>query len=225
MTTLGMRPNVVSYNAGMAACARAGQWRKVHILLEKMQKFGIPPDDYTFSCLIAVCGKAGRWDQAVEMHDEMKRLGIRATAATFNSVISVCGKPRVPWERAVEYLGEMLDAGVAPNSYTVTTVAKVLGGCGGTRRWARAVPMLLALLWDRAGVDGVVEVPNLVVADIAITAYAMAGRWRGGMEVLEGLKRRGVRPDARVYNALIVGLVHGRGDYWTGLLGRGGVIG
>lgn len=48
-------PDVISYSTAVAACARAGQWRRTLALLELMRREGPAPNSATFSGAIAAC--------------------------------------------------------------------------------------------------------------------------------------------------------------------------
>jgi len=52
----GVEPNVVSYNAAISACEKAGQWLEAIGLFEGMKKSGAPeaqPDMVTYSALLS----------------------------------------------------------------------------------------------------------------------------------------------------------------------------
>ena len=44
MRERGLKPNVISCNAAMSACAKVGKWERAVELLEKMKERGLKPD-------------------------------------------------------------------------------------------------------------------------------------------------------------------------------------
>ena len=60
----GLVPNLVNYNAALAACEKAGAWREAQALLQRMRAAGTPPDRISFHTAIAACRKATSRDAA-----------------------------------------------------------------------------------------------------------------------------------------------------------------
>merc|ERR1712032_928930 len=66
-----MGPDVFSYNAGISACEKGWQWRKVLSLLREMGEVKSEPDVVSYNAGISAFGKGGRWPQALSFLREM----------------------------------------------------------------------------------------------------------------------------------------------------------
>lgn len=64
-------PNLVCYNAVLAACGKAGAWAPALSLLVEMEDRGIF-DVVSFNSAIHACRKQGGWQKAVELLDRMR---------------------------------------------------------------------------------------------------------------------------------------------------------
>ena len=118
-------PNLVCYNAAMAACARAGEWGPALDLLKEMEERGIF-DTVSFNCAMHACRGQGQWRKATSILGRMLNGeavrgaagGVERTlpapdAYSFTSAITACGAVGQA-DRAVELLHDMNAAGVAP---------------------------------------------------------------------------------------------------------------
>ena len=85
----GCKPNVVTYNSLIAACAHGGHWEKATELFEQMQKEGCKPDGITFAALISAYEKGGQWRRALQALELMQAQGCHPDAAVFNSLMDV----------------------------------------------------------------------------------------------------------------------------------------
>lgn len=64
MPNVGVRPNVISCNAAIKACAEAGQWQHALSILRGMSKAGLSPDAISYNTAISALGVAGQSEQA-----------------------------------------------------------------------------------------------------------------------------------------------------------------
>eukprot|EP00959_Pyramimonas_sp_CCMP1952_P443997 9295455-Pyramimonas_sp.AAC.1 len=62
-----MEPDVVSYNAGISACEKAGQWEQALLLLGELQEARIDPTVISCSAGISACEKRGQWQHALSV--------------------------------------------------------------------------------------------------------------------------------------------------------------
>ena len=70
-------PDLVSFNAAIAACGQAGAWTEAcHVLCVDMPRAAVIPDVVTFNAAMHACCKAGEWQQALSLLEELQ-----ATAA------------------------------------------------------------------------------------------------------------------------------------------------
>jgi pentatricopeptide repeat domain-containing protein 1 len=87
MRSSAVKPDVISFNTAIDACAKAGQWERALSLLVAMKSVGVTPNVRTFNCAIAACDKGnGQWERAMYLLNEMRVAGVPPDAVTFNSV-------------------------------------------------------------------------------------------------------------------------------------------
>ena len=121
MKVKGIRVNLITYNAVVAALATAakqankpltaqkeqqlintskeGLWTRALDLLDQIQAENLKPDGFTFSSAIACCGAEGKWQEALKLIEAMQKGGpatrpnkIAYTAAIGRSPFSAYGE-------------------------------------------------------------------------------------------------------------------------------------
>ena len=55
---------LVSYNAGISACEKDGQWPAALSLLREIEDVKLEPNVITYSAGISACEKGGQWPEA-----------------------------------------------------------------------------------------------------------------------------------------------------------------
>ncbi|CAK0869871.1 unnamed protein product [Prorocentrum cordatum] len=63
---------LVSYNSGISACQKGGQWQRSFALLVEMWEATVETDAIGYSAGISACGKARQWQQVVLLLREMR---------------------------------------------------------------------------------------------------------------------------------------------------------
>ena len=71
MPARGLTPDVISFNALLSACERAGNGADALGWLREMGELGAPPDLVSYNTAISACGRAGMWRQALELLSEV----------------------------------------------------------------------------------------------------------------------------------------------------------
>ena len=71
LTAEGVEPNIITFNALISACAKAGKWRLALKVFKQMQKQNVAPDTISFSSLITACQKGGNWQMAETVFRQM----------------------------------------------------------------------------------------------------------------------------------------------------------
>lgn len=100
-------PNVISYNAAISACGKAGKWEQAINLLLEMKKVGVPPDVISYNTAISACEKAGKWEQAISLLGEMKKARVHPDVISYSAAISACGNAG-KWQKAIRILEEAI---------------------------------------------------------------------------------------------------------------------
>ena len=93
-----IRYGINAFNAAMYACSKGGDVKRVFDLFHMMRRRKIRPEEIAFHCAIDACVKAGEWGKAMGLIEWMQ------------------GKQLIRWERSLELLEEMAQAGVKPSA-------------------------------------------------------------------------------------------------------------
>jgi len=165
MQRQGIQPTVVTWSAGMTACARQRRWELGLALLSKIRTSGNSPDAVASNAAIAACQNAGRWLHAVALLVAAPGQMLPDGWQGRNAAIGACAKGRA-WERAI-----LLLAGCDSEPPCLESVNAVLL-CSASQRWGLAVWLLGKLLISRLA-------PDLVTLRGVTEACAVggAGSW------------------------------------------------
>lgn len=195
MKVLGLRPNLVTYNAVIDACGKGGvEFNQVLAIFDEMVRNRIPPDRITFNSLLAVCSRNGSWETARDMFNEMVYRGIERDLFTYNTLLdAVCKGGQM--DMALEIMSEMSAMNLMPN---VVTYSTLIDG------YAKAGRLDDALnLFDEMKVLGIQL--DRVSYNTLLATYAKLGRFEDALNVCEEMKKSGIGKDVVTYNALLDG--------------------
>lgn len=70
MESKEMKPDIISYDAGISACEKACEWEQAIVLLQDLNTKKLQPTIVTCSALISACGNGGEWPLALHFFDE-----------------------------------------------------------------------------------------------------------------------------------------------------------
>ena len=70
MESKEMKPDIISYDAGISACEKACEWEQAIVLLQDLNIKKLQPTIVTCSALISACGNGGEWPLALYFFDE-----------------------------------------------------------------------------------------------------------------------------------------------------------
>ena len=181
-------PNVVSFNAAMEACAKAGRWREGMTLLSDLREgwgaaAGVRPDVRSYAAVLACLRAGGQWENALELLEEMEGGGLALPdVGCYGAVMSALGEAG-EWERALRLLRRLQRR---DEETAGTTAAEKMGNQSG-------VLTGLATATDAA------VGPNLVCYNAALAACARARAHTPALSLLEEMEGRGVF-DTRSFN-------------------------
>ncbi len=225
-------PNLVCYNAALAACARAREWPAALDLLEEMEGRGIF-DTASFNCAMLACRGSGKWHKATAILERMMKgeaarrdgdvgggEGVftggaprstvpRPDAYSFSACITACGDVGQA-DVAVELLHRMPGAGVVPNVAVFNAVIRAVSrGINGPASGVASVGQ-----GGSAAVGGAAA----GVADDAEEGGGGSGgdSWRRAYGLLVEMRELGLEPDVKSYNSVLA--VCQRAEAWEGAL-------
>ena len=71
MREANLGPTAISYDAGIRACAKGGQWEQVLSLLSEVEKAGLGTDVMTHAVVTSAFEEGGQWQRAAILLDEV----------------------------------------------------------------------------------------------------------------------------------------------------------
>merc|ERR1712222_230767 len=92
MGDVRLDPNIITYNAGIGACEKGGQWPEALLLLREMGDVRLDPNIITYNAGIGACEKGGQWPEALSLLREMGDVKLDPNVITYNAGISACEK-------------------------------------------------------------------------------------------------------------------------------------
>lgn len=169
------RPNAITYNAAVSACARAGRAADARRVCAQMDDAGISRDAITYAELLKALARGGCIREALAIFAQLRdgEHGVTPNRVVHNVMLMACARAiGAPGEEdAAELLGfvertvrDMKDAGgaLAPDTYTQRAHLLALENAN---EWARASEVYGALARDEKAAmrDGPLDVMRDVV--------------------------------------------------------------
>mmetsp|Transcript_35468 Transcript_35468/g.101269 ORF Transcript_35468/g.101269 Transcript_35468/m.101269 type:complete len:1015 (-) Transcript_35468:46-3090(-) len=188
--------SAATYNALIDACVRSSEMSRVHPLLQEMTREGIAPNVITYSTVLKGYCQDGRLDTALALLEDMKRsTSVRPDEITYNTLIDGCARVGGrQYNRGLQLLEEMQQAGVRPSAFTLSVVAKLAVRSGRAEDAFKLCSQLSQKHKLRLNVH---VYNNLISACLATDDFQRA------MGVLEQMLRENARPDVRTYALLL----------------------
>jgi pentatricopeptide repeat protein len=201
MEEAGVDPDVITYNALISACEKAGEVETALTTFNDMRAAGIIPNLITYNALISACEKAGEVETALKIfEDNMQAAGIIPDVITYNALISACEKAGKV-ERAQEIFEGMRAAGIIPD---VITYSALISACEKAGQAGQALEIFEGM--RAAGI-----IPNVITYSALISACEKAGQAELALKIFDDMRAADIIPNVITYNALISACV--RGDH------------
>ena len=157
-----VKPNIVTYNAAIRACAEGLNLDGAFDLLRQLKEDGLEPTIVTYGSLMTACERVGDVEAAskvfrmVKEEDSRKSIRydkcsneqehLKANEIIYGAAISCCRKAHEP-ERALLLLRKMMSEKLEPNTVTFNTVIAALSEGRLSDSLAKSNN---ALLWEKA---------------------------------------------------------------------------
>lgn len=133
----GLSPNAVTYAALLRCFGRARYGEDAINLYKEMKENGFKFSVVLYNTLLSMCADIGYIDEALEIYEDMKSDDeCKLDSWTFSSLITIhscCGKVL----EAESMLNEMLEAGLEPNVFVLTSLLQCYGKANRTDDVAR----------------------------------------------------------------------------------------
>ncbi|XP_052181581.1 pentatricopeptide repeat-containing protein At5g57250, mitochondrial [Diospyros lotus] len=191
----GLRPNVVTYTALVAAYCRLGRFEEVCNLIARIEKEGLAVDVVFYSSWMHEYFREGVSWEALRKHREMLEKKINPDTISYCILVDGFSKDGNV-EKAVGFLNSMRKDGVEPNLVTYTAI--MLGFCKkGKLEEAFAVLKMVE--------DLEIEVDEFTYA-ILIDGICRRGDLDRAFDLLNDMEKKGTYPSVLTYNTVINGL-------------------
>lgn len=130
-------PDTVAYSVMISACARADRYERANNLYEEMLREGVYPTHVTYNAMIYAAGRSYRptvYPNAHSHFQQMKAGGFAPDLRSYNAVLLACSQAG-DVNRAKDYMKDMAERGVQPDTATFNTLLAVYArALGGARR-------------------------------------------------------------------------------------------
>ena len=80
-------PNEISFNAGISACEKGGEWQMALYLLSQMPSARVVPDQISLGSCIASCGTARIWELALSLFSSIRGNQLQPVSASYGQAI------------------------------------------------------------------------------------------------------------------------------------------
>ena len=145
-----LKPNAITYNAAVTACAKSQQWAHARRLLQLMRRRGMRPTELSLAIVIGASSASGAWRDGLRALAELRTRGSRAKPRSYEGAMR-----RAALEQLVAALG---DAGQWEEALRVLETMRAADGVAPTER---AYLDVLSALADAGEWEIALEVPSL----------------------------------------------------------------
>lgn len=244
------RPDTVSYNLVLRACAKQSDFKLAEYWLTRMESKGVEATVCSYNTVLDACAKADKAEKSESWLQRMLSKGIEANVISYATVIYAWAR-RGEEALARAWLQKMIDAGVAPDAVSYNSMIHACGVCGnaaGAEHWieemqargleatvttytavidacAKAVDVPRAEKWLEAMIAAKVE-PNVVSFSSMIDACAKKADPARAEYWHDRMVKCGIKPNAHSFSAVINACAKaGNVDMATDWLGRSEMAG
>mmetsp|Transcript_59825 Transcript_59825/g.129624 ORF Transcript_59825/g.129624 Transcript_59825/m.129624 type:complete len:316 (-) Transcript_59825:258-1205(-) len=117
MESLGVSPNVVSFNLVLNTYSNNGDMQKAGMLLRSMLQQDIQPNDVTYATLCKVMAFHGQVAEIQKFLELLQKRNVKLNVFFYGSLISACGRCTPPDVLTAERtFNELVQAGLRPQS-------------------------------------------------------------------------------------------------------------
>eukprot|EP00448_Togula_jolla_P024625 CAMPEP_0170592914 /NCGR_PEP_ID=MMETSP0224-20130122/13171_1 /TAXON_ID=285029 /ORGANISM="Togula jolla, Strain CCCM 725" /LENGTH=1031 /DNA_ID=CAMNT_0010916837 /DNA_START=96 /DNA_END=3191 /DNA_ORIENTATION=- len=198
MLVAGIEPSAANFNAVIDACARNDEMHRVPALLADMKARGLRPNLITFSTIIKGFCLRGDMNSAIASFEEMRRdKSLQADEIVYNTLIDGCAQIGAAAE-GERILSEMLGQGIAPSSYTLVSMVRLLGQAGRTERAFELTETLTQKYRFKA---------NALVKNALMQVSVSNKHLQRAVSIYEQMLREHLQLDPRTCQALIRSLI------------------
>lgn len=221
--------NVVGYNAVIAACAKAGDWKRAIFVLDQIENFvdnkkanseasttknvvksntkynaPVQPDTVTYGTILSACEKGEQWELVLKYaNTAVKERNIRLDALAITSCLHACQQLGLAQE-AMQYLNLMkeMEASTPIRTRYLNDTFSEASDKGRKSPYNNRK----TFGWQRSGAKKPLQGPDEVAYRLAISACARGREWKEGIRLLNEYRTvTGKAPDVVAYTAAVTG--------------------
>ncbi|CAE8600596.1 unnamed protein product [Polarella glacialis] len=189
-----LRPDKVSYCAGIDTVRKGGQWQTALRILTKMHEMDVIPNDFSYNAAITSCESGRQWQLALRLLSSMPEMRVTPTVASYNAAMSACDKggwwqyQGGQWQLALCIMCNMPQAKLMPNEISYTAA---ISACSSSRgQWLIALELLHTMRRSSEKAS-----PNEERCyNAAISACEKSARWRFSLALLSMMLRNRITP-------------------------------
>jgi len=224
--TSSVRPNIVTYNAAIRACAEGLNLQRAFDLLRQLKEDGLEPTIVTYGSLMTACERVGDIQAASKVFrmvkeeeekykdDEEEASGrgndlqerLRVNEIIYGAAISCCRKAQEP-ERALLLLRKMISEKLSPNTALFNTVIAALADGKPDSKttkndllWEKALAVYKVMRSKSAGTD---VTPNRQTYNILVRCLSINLQPGYAESVLNDMRNAGFVPDVNLYTMTV----------------------
>lgn len=210
--TSTIKPNIVTYNAAIRACAEGLNLAGAFDLLRQLKEDGLKPTIVTYGSLMTACERMGDVEAASKVFRMVKEGNgndddndIRPNEIIYGAAISCCRKARQP-ERALLLLRKMISDELSPNTATFNTVVAALAEGKPDSKidnnvlWEKALAVFKVMKSKHAP-PGVT--PNRQTYNILVRCLAANLQPGYAESLLNAMRKDGFIPDVDLYTLTV----------------------
>eukprot|EP00435_Cladocopium_sp_Y103_P013800 s301_g3.t1 len=203
-----MRPDVVTYNASMDACARGQQWQRCLTLFNEMFHSILYPTIISYNTAISAC-ENGSWTLVLALLQDLRQQGLKARADTYSAAMAACSKVQQN-DLALQLLSKV-PRRFTPSRQLLVAYNSALNACAKGHFWMHS----LQLLEEMSSADVSVS-PDVVSFSSALTACGKGQHWEKSVALMQDLKDRSLQMNTFLCNAAMDS--YSRSSQWQATL-------
>lgn len=171
----GLKPDAVTISSILKACANLQTLEQGMKLHSYINKSGFNSDIFVCSTLVDMYAKCGNIEEARLVFDKMQRRNVVAWSAMIAGYVQY-GYP----EEALKLFGQMVQACVKPNEFTLLSILKACASLGILDQGK-----LVHLCILESDIN-----PNLLVASTIVDTYSKCGSFEDACQVFDNMSGR-----------------------------------
>jgi len=128
MKAAGVRPNTITFNGMISACANASDASAAWEWVKRMKVAGVAPNSFTYNTAARPCATCGDYPRVEELMRLLCADGITRDDFCLATLLHAYGNARPKQaEKAAAVFREYAAAGIAPSRNSVSALAKAVG--------------------------------------------------------------------------------------------------